>query len=254
MNSPQQPTRVALTGAAGFLGRTLSTCLAKHFPLRSLDVEPVVGDWEKLLGSAANLDDALALCDGCSHLVIAHMAPNRPEVYGTPPIPFDVNVKGVANLFHAASVHGIKRVVLMSSTAVVSGHMEEGKFLGRDLPEAPVNTYALTKALQESIAKFYHERKGIEVAAFRPAHICDEDTMVDKYGKPLPYTNWVMIDPRDLAEGVRLALTVPELKYQTFYILGHHEAEMHADLKHTFEFLGWRPKHRFEHHPQHVAA
>lgn len=254
MKTPQTPTRVALTGAAGFLGRTLSTSLASHFPLRTLDVQRVEGDWEKVLGSAAKLDDALALCEGCSHLVIAHMAPNRPEVYENPTIPFDVNVKGVANLFHAASVHGINRVVLISSTAVVAGYMATGQFLDRDLPENPLNTYALTKALQESIAKYYHERKGMEVAVFRPAHICDDDTLVDKYQKKLSCANWVMIDPRDIAEAVRLALIAPEIDYQTFYILGHAEAEAHADLKHTYEFLGWRPKHRFEQHPQVVSA
>ncbi len=81
--------------------------------------------------------------------------------------------------------------------------MENGQFLDRYLPETPVNTYSLTKALQENIARYYHERKGTEVAVFRPAHICDEDTLVDKYEKKLTFANWVMIDPRDIAEAVR---------------------------------------------------
>jgi uronate dehydrogenase len=245
MKPSEPPIRVALTGAAGFLGRTLAGNLAQYFPLRALDTQTAEGPWERIVGNVANLDDAMRLCEGCSHLVIAHMAPNRPEIYGTPPIPFDVNVKGVANLFHAASVQGIRRTVLISSTAVVQGHCNEGRFLTRDLRDYPTSLYGLTKTLQESIAKYYHEKNGMEVAVFRPAHICDEDSLVDKYGEKLTYTNWVMIDPRDIAEAVRLSLVAPQLDYQTFYLLGHGEAEEHADLKYTREFLGWRPQHNF---------
>jgi nucleoside-diphosphate-sugar epimerase len=246
--------RVALTGAAGFLGRTMAASLSRHFPLRTLDVEPVEGPWEKIQGSVANLDDAMTLCEGCSHLVIAHMAPNRTEIYENPVVPFDVNVKGVANLLHAATLHGIRRTVLISSTAVVLGHQARDQFLDRDLPESPMSTYGLTKALQESIAKYYHERKGMEVAVFRPAHICNEDNLIDKYGKKLDIAHWVMIDPRDIAEAVRLALIAPEIAYETFYILGHVDAESHADIRHTRDFLGWHPRYTFQKYPTVVPA
>jgi nucleoside-diphosphate-sugar epimerase len=245
---------VALTGAAGFLGRTLAAGLARHFPLRTLDVQEVDGPWEKLQGNVANLNDAMTLCEGCTHLVIGHMAPNRPEVYGDPTVPFDVNVKGVANLFHAATMHGIRRTVLISSTAVVLGHQQMGQFLDRDLLDDPISIYGLTKALQENIAKFYHRQKGMEIAVFRPAHICSEDNLIDKYGKKLESAHWVMIDPRDIAEGVRLALLAPGISYETFYILGHVNAASHADLKHTHDFLGWHPRHTFEKYPTVVPA
>jgi uronate dehydrogenase len=254
MNSPESPTRVALTGAAGFLGRTLSTCLVEHFPLRVLDPVPTEGPWEKIEGDAADLKDAMALCAGASHLVIAHMAPNRPEIYDTPSVPFDVNVKGVANLFHAAKAHGIRRVVLISSTAVVARHMADGAFLSLDLDYRPDNIYGLTKALQEDIARFYHDKHGMEVSVLRPAHICDEDNLIDKYGKKLNYTNWVMIDPRDIAEAVRLSLLAPKLDYETFYILGHVEGDEHANIKYTREVLGWRPRHTFKKVPDQVTA
>jgi nucleoside-diphosphate-sugar epimerase len=254
MDVNPQPIRVALTGAAGFLGRTLASHLAKHFPLRTLDKRTSEGPWEIMQGDVGDLDVALRLCEGCSHLVIAHMAPNRPDIYGDPTIPFDVNVKGAANLFHAASVHGIQRTVLISSTSVVAGHMAAGQFLSRDLPDFPVGLYSLTKTLQEGIARYYHDQYGMEVAVLRPAHICDEDRLVDKYDKPLTYANWVMIDPRDIAEAVRLSLVVRGLSYDTFYISGHPDAEERLDLKHTRDVLGWKPRHTFEKYPREVPA
>jgi nucleoside-diphosphate-sugar epimerase len=249
--SPHKPTRVAITGAAGFLGRSMARVIGDQFPVRLFDVVPVPGEWEdSRVGDVARLEDVMSLCEGCSDLVIGHMAPNRPEIYGTPTMPFDINVKGTANLFHAADAHGIKRVVLISSIAAVQAHYNAGKFLARDLPWAPLGMYPLTKALQEQIAQCYHRTKKMEIAVLRPAYICDEDSVSDKYGRKSPTVNWQFIDPRDIAQAARLALVVPELGYEVFYLLGHPDAEAHADMKHLREFLGWKAQHTFEKYPR----
>jgi len=250
MNSSPLPPRIAITGAAGFLGQRLVECLGQHFPLRLMDVQPISSEWETRIGSVSELDDAMALCEGCSHLVIAHMAPNRPGVYDTPTIPYDVNVKGTANLLHAAHVHGIKRVVLISSTGVVLGH-PTGTFLKTDLPGLPgLGAYCLTKLLQENIAEHFHREKGLQISVLRPGYICDEDSVTDKYGTKRPSVNWQFIDPRDIADAVYLSLIHPSLEFEVFYLIGHPDAEQHADIKRTKEFLGWLPKHTFEKYPR----
>jgi len=222
-------------------------CLAEHFPIRAMDLrQPEEGAWESMAGDVTKLDDAMTLCAGCSDLVIAHMAPNRPEIYGTPEIPFDVNVKGAANLFHAAACNSLHRVVLISSTGAIAWYVKEDMFLTRDMPGHPNSMYGLTKQLQEKIAEYFHLQTGIGVAVLRPAHICDEDTLIDKYDKRLTHTNWVMIDPRDIAEAVRLSLVAPKLDYEVFYVLGHPDSETRADVRYTRNFLGWRPRHTFE--------
>ena len=214
-----------------------------------MDIHPIASEWETRIGSVAELDDAMALCEGCSHLVIAHMAPNRPGVYDTPTLPFDVNVKGTANLLHAAVAHGIKRVVLVSSTGSVLGY-PDGTFWKTDLPKlAGRDTYCLTKVLQENVAEHFHRDKGLEISVLRPGYICDEDLLTDKYGRKRPSVNWQFIDPRDIADAAYLSLIIPKLEYEIFYLLGHPDAEKHADVKHTREFLGWQPKHTFEKHP-----
>jgi hypothetical protein len=63
-----------------------------------------------------------------------------------------------------------------------------------------------------------------------------------------------MIDPRDIAEAVRLSLLAPSLSYEIFYISGHPDAEAQADLRFTREFLRWKPLHTFEKYPSEVAA
>jgi nucleoside-diphosphate-sugar epimerase len=246
----RQPERVAITGAAGFLGQQISNALAAQFPVRVLDIRKVDGPWESLEGSVAKLEDDVALCQGCTDLVISHMAPNRPEVYATPEMPMDVNVKGVANLFHAAAQCGVRRVVLISSITVVGLQQKNGEFLNRSLPPRPINLYSLTKTCQEAIAEYYHREAGLEVAILRPAYICDESTVTDKYGVRRQSVNWQFIDPRDIAEAVRLSLVAPDLKFETFYTVGHPDGDLHCDVRHTREFLGWKPRHTFEMYPR----
>ena len=239
-----------MTGAAGYLGRGMVKVLGEQFPLRLFDVQPITSEHESIVGDVTKLEDTMALCAGCSDLVIAHMAPNRPEIYATPTVPFDINVKGTANLFHSAVAAGIKRVVLVSSGASVQRAGVEKKFLTADLPHSPQVMYALTKSLQERIAHYYFENHGIEVSVLRPYMICDEDSLTDKYGRTRPTVNWQFIDPRDIGEAARLSLLVPKLGYEIFYTLGHPDAESHADVKHLREFLGWKPKHPFTKYPR----
>jgi nucleoside-diphosphate-sugar epimerase len=248
--SSNQPTRIAITGAAGFLGRSMVAVLEEQFPLRLLDVVPIEGKHESRVGDVSKLEDAMALCEGCTGLVIGHMAPQGPKNYGTPTVPFDVNVKGTANLFHAAVAQGIKRVVLISSGGAVQRHAAEGKFMTADLPLAPQSMYTLTKALQEQIARYYYENHGIEVSVLRPYYICDEDSLADKYGIKRPSVNFQFIDPRDIAEAARLSFLVPKLGFEIFYLMGHPDAEAKADIKHLREFLGWKAKHTFEKYPR----
>jgi uronate dehydrogenase len=248
--STRTPTRIAITGAAGFLGRGMVTVLGAHYPLRLFDVKAVEGPHESIVGDVAKLEDAMALCAGCSDLVIGHMAPQGSPNYDTPVVPFDVNVKGTANLFHAAWKHGIKRVALVSSGGSVHRHQLAGTFMTADLPFAPTNMYTLTKALQEFVARYYFDVHGIEVAVIRPYLICDEDSLGDKYGKVRPTVNYQFCDPRDIAEVARLAFEVPKLGYDIFYPLGHPDAVTKVDVKHLRDTLGWKPKHTFEKYPR----
>jgi len=59
-------------------------------------------------------------------------------------LPFDINVKGTANLFAVAVEQGIRKVVLISSVGVVERAQRTGEFLRRDLPLQPCQMYCLT--------------------------------------------------------------------------------------------------------------
>ncbi|HSI87016.1 MAG: NAD-dependent epimerase/dehydratase family protein [Candidatus Methylacidiphilales bacterium] len=249
--------RVLLTGSGGFLGQHLTSRLRQSFALRVLDVTPDVrpstgekaASVEVMEGSVADSALVEQAVDGMDALVIAHMAPNRPEVYGAVDLPFSINVQGTAALLHAAAKRGVKRVVLVSSTTVVDGSRMSGAFMDKDTKPSPSSMYSLTKALQEEIARYFHHTHGMEIAVLRPAYVILEDPLKDKYGRTPKSVNWQFIDPRDIAEAAALALVKPGIEFEIFYTLAGPGSEKRADLGNLKQLLGWQPRYKFEQYP-----
>lgn len=243
-------SRVLVTGANGFLGRYLVSGLKETFQVVGFDIEAGEGQASFVRGSVSNPGDVEQALHGVDAIVIAHMAPNRPGVYDTPELPFDVNVKGTALLLQTAAALGIKRHVLISSVSVVDEARIAGDYLSRELTPSPNKLYGLTKTLQEATARYYHERNGLEIAVLRPAYISLGDTMEDKYGIRRPSVNWQAIDPRDIAAATRSALQLDDLGYEVFYLMAGPGAEEKADIAHTVTRLDWHPRYRFEQFPR----
>lgn len=243
--------KVLVTGAAGFLGRGLIVPFEGVHTLRLMDVtgfEP--SEHECLVGSVADLETCRRAVEGADAIVIAHMASRQAGAYETPEVPFDVNVRGTANLFFAAAEQGIRRVVLVSSTGVVGCHEREAKrFLDRDLPMRSRGIYGLTKICQETIAEQYHRTEGFEVACLRVGYIVDGDLCQDKYGKPFSERNWQLSDRRDIGSAALAAVELPDLAWETFYVMSTDESMARCDTRYTRERLGWMPKHTFKHLP-----
>lgn len=240
--------KILITGAAGYLGRGLvKPFLGKH-ELRLMDV----ADWQapagKLIGSVADLDLCRKAMQGMDAVVIAHMATRQTGSYETPVLPFDINVKGTANLFFAAVEQKVSRVCLISSTGAVSDH-PEGTFQSRDLALRGKDIYSLTKVCQEVVADHYHRIHGIKVAIQRVAWIVDADTCVSKYGEKLPHWSPGMVDPRDMGEAARLALELPDLDYEIFYVSGTPGSDKTMDVAHTCKRLKWKPRYDFSNLP-----
>lgn len=243
--TPRSIQRVLITGATGYLGRSLCEVLAEDFDLIRMDVVEAPGPGEFLSASVTDRAALNAACKQADAVVLAHMAPNRPGVYDWPDVCMDINVKGAALAFEAAVRNKISRVVLVSSVSVVGGEKPDTP-LTLDLPFAPVNLYTMTKVLQEDIANYYHLCRGLEIAVLRPAYILREDSLVNKYGKKRDAVTWHCIDPRDIGRAVAGALRLKDLQFETFYLAAGPGAEEHIDLAPTKERLGWTPQHRFD--------
>ena len=240
--------KILVTGADGYLGRGLVEGLGDAHELRLMDVRAFESAHEVIVGSVADPAAVARAVEGVDAIVIAHMASRQAGSYETPVVPFDVNVKGTANLFFAACRLGVPKVALISSVGAVHQHYLDGTFLSRDLPLGGTDMYTLTKVCQEVVAEHYHRTAGVAVAVFRPAYIVYADTLCDKYGANVDVDGpdgWQLIDPRDLGAAARLALELDDLGYEIFYTHGRGDGADKAETDYALTRLGWRPKHTF---------
>jgi uronate dehydrogenase len=158
--------RLLLTGAAGGLGRELRGRLKAHCDvLRVSDIADlgVAADGEELC--PAKLEDAGAVNELLRDVsAVVHLGgvsiegPFEPILRG--------NIIGVYNLYEAARVHGVKRVVFASSNHVTGFYRQDQVIDARD-PVRPDSMYGVSKAFGENISRFYFDRYGIETVCVR---------------------------------------------------------------------------------------
>jgi UDP-glucuronate 4-epimerase len=77
-----------------------------------------------------------------------------------------VNVEGTVNVLEAARLHGIKKVIIASSSSVY-GVNAKVPFSEDDPAVRPISPYAASKLACEALGHVYHHTYGLDVAALR---------------------------------------------------------------------------------------
>jgi nucleoside-diphosphate-sugar epimerase len=159
---------VAISGGAGFLGLHLSRrLLADGYAVRTLDVAAlddaeVEGRVEELRGDVRSTIDARRLVAGAD--VLVHAAAALPIQESRAAIR-SVNVDGTAVAFAAALEASVRRVVLISSTAVYG--VPERHPIHEDDPVVGVGHYGESKIDAERLCDAFF-RRGLESVIVRP--------------------------------------------------------------------------------------
>ncbi len=154
------PTRILLTGAAGFVGRHLLSALEAAFPTAA-----IVADHFDVTDKAATHDAVRgASPDACIHLAgITSVAAAR----GDPDLAWRVNLFGTLNLARAvlAFAPGC-RFLFASSAEVYGASFRSGHPLDESALLAPMNVYAATKAAAD-LAMGAMSHDGLRVVRLR---------------------------------------------------------------------------------------
>ena len=142
---------------------------------------------------------------------------------------YKVNVMGTYNIFECAIKLGIKKIIFASSETVYGLCFSHGKPAPLSLPISeedevrPMDSYAMSKVVNEETAKAFQRRTGIDVYGLRIGNVIEPDEyhLFDNFCKNpsvrLPNA-FNYIDARDLGQAVDLCLANDGLGYEIFNV------------------------------------
>lgn len=158
--------KLLLTGAAGGLGQVLRERLKANCEVLRLsdrvDFGPAAAHEEIMLADLADAHAVNAMVQGVQAIV--HLGGVSVEGPFGPIL--QANILGVYNLYEAARLHGVKRVVFASSNHV-TGLYRQSETIDASAPPRPDSMYGVSKAFGENLSRFYFDRHGIETACVR---------------------------------------------------------------------------------------
>lgn len=174
---------ILLTGASGWLGRTLAPRLRRAgHSVTGLDVAP--GAHTTIIGSVA--DKPLLERSFRQHKIQAVIhagALHKPDIARVPPQSFvEVNITGTLNLLQLAAACGHDRFVFTSTTSLmISAAIRQEKaaaahWIDETLaPLEPRNIYGVTKHAAENLCRLHHMEHGLACVILRTARFFPED-------------------------------------------------------------------------------
>jgi nucleoside-diphosphate-sugar epimerase len=162
------------------------------------------------------------------------------------------SVGATVAIFEAIRAGACRRVVLMSSGAVVTGY-PRGRRIDASTPAAFAGVYALTKHLQEEVTHHYAAELGLVAPILRPWVVVDADTRrlrdgtsLDTEPDPLAHNGaWGWVDRRDLADACALAVLAPLSRSPVISLMANPLGRRLHDPS-AADALGWRPRFTFE--------
>jgi nucleoside-diphosphate-sugar epimerase len=141
---------------------------------------------------------------------------------------FRVNTIGTYNVIEAAVKLGIKKIIIASSETTYGICFSDGKTdpsvlpLEEDYDVDPMDSYGLSKVVNEKTARSFQRRSGVDIYALRIGNVIEPHEYAELF--PHYFANpelrrrnaFCYIDARDLGQIVDLCLQKDDLGYQVF--------------------------------------
>jgi NAD+ dependent glucose-6-phosphate dehydrogenase len=226
-------TRVLITGAAGRIGSSLTELLKDRYDLRlsynrNIPEQPTVQDI--VVANLSDYDQALRAVSGVDAVV--HLAANPSGAASWESV-LENNIIATRNVYEAALVSGVKKVILASTNHVMGFHDRdlEWPIYANQLPR-PDSLYGVSKAFGETLGRWYADQHGLSVICLRIG-----------WWQPKPrdeISRFMWLSPRDFAQLVWRSIESP-LRYGVFYAISGN-GRRKWDITDTMVKLGYEPK------------
>ena len=233
--------KIMVVGSSGYIGRhVVKSLLAQGADVLAFDVSPAPASWTKpsvpfIQGNMANLEEVMAAVvdHGVQRIVALGyfmtplLAPECRDLLNAA----RVNIIGVTNLFEAARLAHLARVVFASTVGTFGYQDGYGPEPITENTEAraPKSLYGLMKLLNNGLAERYAKTFGIQIvkvhstAVIGPGNTAFSRQMIQQpaLGKP-GFANWPSAAPRnivgvtDIAQLYTKIALAGEVKHDTY--------------------------------------
>jgi uronate dehydrogenase len=223
---------ILLTGGSGRIGRCLRQALRDEYRMVLFNRSAIadLGPTETLVrGDTTDAAAVEAAARGADVIVdmagVSDVAPFREKLLPT-------NILGTYNVFEAARLAGVPRVIYASTHHVV-GYYPAGERLDETAPYRPSSMYGVTKCFAEATGRLYADKAGLQVVCLRIGFFRD---------RPLEERHLaVWISPGDMARLVRSAVEAADVRYEIVYGVSNN-TRCWWDLSRAREVLGYHPQ------------
>lgn len=201
------PKTVLITGAAGGVAAHLRRELGTAYRLLLSDLRPVTELAPHETFREADLGDMAALRALMQGIdAIVHLGGQSVE--GPWADVLDRNIVGAYNLFEAARLEGVRRVVFASSCHAV-GFYRLDQTIPADAYFKPDSRYGVSKVFGEALGALYADKYGFDVLSIRIGNVAERPVDARRL------TSW--LSPRDLAQLVRIGIETARLGHEVVF-------------------------------------
>ncbi len=244
--------KVLITGASGLIGSLTIRSLSSKYEFVGLSRRPVAG----ISHFPADITDAEAIKPAFKgiHTVLHLAAATGPDQTQAWAPTMAITVNGTLNVYEAARLAGVKRVVFFSSGCVQLAYEWDSQYpfsklvngpdneipktwpmVGLDWPVRPDSPYAVGKLFGENLGRFYADKYGISSLVIRLGAVLPEDRPRIRRHYP------GYLSQSDCVQVIDKCLSAPEsLKYDIFNAISNNKL-LWRPTDHTKEVLGWKP-------------
>jgi uronate dehydrogenase len=233
--------RVLVTGAGGGVTQMALPMLRESYKLRLTDVRPIKTDPvdEFVLADLRDVEamrKAVRGVDAIIHLGAISLETDWQAILGA-------NIEGTYNVFEAARLEGVKRIIFASSNHAM-GFYPRDAVIPVDVTVRPDSRYGLSKAFGEAVGSLFAHKYGAEVFTIRIGHIL-----------PKPESNRdlaIWLSPRDLVQLLKIGIEAPGIRHTIVY--GASDNKRSWWINTEAERLGYRPQDRSEDFAEEILA
>jgi len=256
--------RIFFTGGSGKAGKhVIPYLLDQGHRVMNVDLQPLdhpgVDNLKADITDSGQMFNAMSSYAGLDELDIGNGIPGFDAVVHFAAVPrillqpdnetFRVNTIGTYNVIEAAVKLGIKKVIIASSETTYGICFSDGKTdpkvlpLEEDYDVDPMDSYGLSKVVNEHTARSFQRRSGYDIYALRIGNVIEPHEYTELF--PHYFKNpevrrrnaFCYIDARDLGQIVDLCLKKDNLGFQIFNAGNDHNGAVIPTKKLAEQFF-----------------